>query len=104
MPTRKRQSKKKLAGKARLKDAGRWLRSQILPKNLVETYAKRYGIAAQEARDELMAIGYYDDILIQAYEKEGVKWEYKVEPLSGEMFVVPEGIEEYEIYEYHPFI
>ncbi len=103
MPKRKRQTKKKLAGNSRLKDATRWLGSQNLPKNLVEAYSKRYGINTNLASDELMEIGYYDDILIQAYEKEGVKWKYIVEPLSGEMLVVPEDIEEYEIYKYHPF-
>jgi len=51
-----------------------------------------------------MSIGYYDDIMIQEYEKEGIKWEYKVEPLSGDMFVVPEGTEGHELYEIHPII
>lgn len=103
MPKRKRQSKKKLFGKARLNDAKRWLSAQVQPKNLVEAYSTRYGITTNEANDELMAIGYYDDILIQAYDKEGIKWKYIVEPLSGEMFVVPVDAEEHEIYEYHPF-
>ncbi len=102
MSKRKRQSKKKLTGEARKKDASRWLQLQRQrPKDLVEAYANRYGINGQKAREELMAIGYYDEILIQAYEKEGVKWEYMVEPLSGEMFVVPEGTDYYDLYHYH---
>lgn len=30
--------------------------------------------------------------------KEGVEYEYMVEPLSGKTYLVPEGIEEYQIY------
>ncbi len=99
MPKRKRQSKKKLHGEARKKDAMRWLRSQRQqPKDLVKAYSSRYGIDKNLAYEELMAIGYYDDILKQAYEKEGIKWEYMVEPLSGEMYVVPEGTEEHDLF------
>ncbi|MES9906563.1 MAG: hypothetical protein ABW168_28260 [Sedimenticola sp.] len=104
MPKRKRQSKKKLAGKGRTNDATRWLQSRALPKDLVEAYLKRYAVSEIVARDELMSIGYYDEIMIQEYEKEGIRWEYKVEPLSGDMFVVPEGTEDHELYEIHPII
>ncbi len=102
MPKRKRQSKKHLRGQARQADATPWLQAQRLrPKDLVEAYSTRYGINKNLAYEELMEIGYYDEILIQAYEKEGVKWEYMVEPLSGEMYVVPEGTEEHDLYRYH---
>jgi len=104
MSKRKRQSKKKLAGKGRLNDAERWLRSRSLPENLVESYAKRYSVSEIIASEELMSIGYYDDILIQKYENDGIEWEYMIEPLSGEMVVVPKGTEEDELYEIHPFI
>ncbi len=104
MPKRKRQAKKKLVGKGRLNDATRWLQLAAFPKELVGAYTKRYAVSEMVAREELMFIGCYDDVLIQDYEKEGVKWEYKVEPMSGEMFVVPEGTEEHELYEYHPII
>jgi hypothetical protein len=104
MSKRKRQSKKKLRGQARKEDALRWLQlRRQQPEDYVEAYAKRYGISEQIARNELIEIGYYDEILIRDYEKEGVKWEYMVEPLSGEMYVVPEGIEQHELYFYHPF-
>ena len=99
MSKRKRQAKKKLAGKGRTTDAVRWLNSCTLPDNLIEAYAKRYAVSEMDASDELESIGYADEILIQKYEKEGIKWEYMVEPRSGEMFVVPEGTEEYELYE-----
>lgn len=81
-----------------------WLQSRCLPENLIEAYAKRYAISEVLARDELMSIGYYDEILIQEYEKEGIEWEYKYEPLTGEMFVVPAGTEDHELYEIHPII
>ena len=101
MTKRKRQAKKKLSGNGRIKDAERWLKSRTIPDNLVDAYSKRYGINDIEAREELMTIGYHEDILIQEYEKEGIKWEYNVKPLSGEMVVVPEGTEDHEIYEYY---
>ena len=104
MPKRKRQAKKKLAGKGRANDAARWLQSRPLPNNLIEAYSKRYAVTEMVARDELMLLGYYENILIQEYEREGVKWEYIVEPMSGEMYVVPEGTEEHEIYEFHSII
>jgi hypothetical protein len=53
------------------------------------------------AEDELMQLGYYDDLCIQHYEQEGIEWEYRVEPLSGDMFVVPKDAEEHEMYEIH---
>ena len=104
MPKRKRQVKKKLASKGRTNDAARWLRSRALPANLIEAYSKRYAVPEVVAREELMSIGFYDEIMIQEYEKEGIKWEYKIEALSGEMFVVPEGTEDHELYEIHPII
>ncbi len=100
MSKRKRQSKKKLSGKGRLKDAERWL-SNHPQVDLISAYSKRYGVGEPIASHELMAIGYYEELCIQDYEKKGIEWEYKVEPLSGEMVVVPTGTEEHEIYEIH---
>lgn len=99
MPKRKRQSRKKLAGKGRLNDARRWLQNHPMQEDLLASYSKRYGVPDAVAEEELMALGYYDEILIQRYEKDGIKWEYRVEPLSGEMVVVPEGTEDHELYE-----
>ncbi len=102
MPKRKRQSKRKLFGEARLNDARRWLRSRNGPrKPLLESYSKRYGVAHTVAWNELVSLGYYDDICIQKYEADGTEWEYKVEALSGDMFVVPKGTEDHELYEIH---
>ncbi len=64
-------------------------------------YSKRYGVNALIADEELTALGYYDELCILHYEKEGIEWEYKVEPLSGDMVVVPKGTEEHELYEIH---
>jgi len=102
MPKRKRQSKRKLAGKARLNDARRWLQSREGPrKALLEAYSKRYGVGHTVAWDELVSLGYYDEICIQQYEADGIEWEYKVEARSGDMFVVPKGTEDHELYEIH---
>lgn len=105
MSKRKRQSKKKLVGKGRTKDATRWLEAGgCHGKPLAETYAKRYAISEQTARFELMELGYYDELCIQHYEAEGIEWEYRVEPLSGDMFIVPKDSEYHEIYYIHGII
>lgn len=105
MPERKRQSKKKLAGKARIADATRWLQQlRTRPASLVDAYSKRYAVTKLVAKEELIAIGYYDDLLIQEYENEGIEWEYRVEPCSGEMIVVPIGTEEHELYGHYQTI
>jgi len=102
MSKRKRHSKKKLAGQARLKDARRWLQSRSAPKTpLIDAYSKRYGVANNVAWDELVSLGYYDHMCIQQYEADGIEWEYKVEARSGDMFVVPKGTEDHELYEIH---
>ncbi len=100
MPKRKRQSKKKLVGKSRFTDAKRWLLNYP-QKDLISSYSKRYGLNYSIAEDELMNLGYYDELYIQHYKKEGIEWEYRMEPLSGEMVVVPKDTEELEIYQIH---
>lgn len=100
MPKIKRQSKKKLVGKGRLKDAKKWLFNHP-QENLVSSYCKRYGVIAYIAEEKLMELGFYDEILIQHYEKEGIEWEYRVEPTTGEMVVVPKASEEHELYNIH---
>jgi len=105
MRKRKRRSKKKLDRDGRLADAAKWLRSRARRKTtLIEGYTQRYAVSESQAWDELVALGFYDDILIELYEQQGIDWEYKVEALTGEMFVVPEGTQDHEIYEYHPII
>jgi len=99
MPKCKRQAKNKLVDKDRTHDAKRWLKSRALPNNIIEVYSKRYAVSETVAREDLASIGYYDEIIIQEYEKEGIKYAYMVEPLSGEMYLVPEGTEEYKLYE-----
>ncbi len=70
----------------------------------MESYAKRYAVSEAAAWKELVALGYYGPLTIEAYEQEGIEWEYRVEPLSGDMFVVPKGIEERDLYVYHPIL
>ena len=83
-------------------DASRWLKKlRARPKSLVEAYVKRYAVTETVASEELASIGYYDEVLIQEYEKKGIEWEYRVEPLSGEMIVVPKETEDHELYEYY---
>ena len=100
MPKRKRQSKKKLVGKGRLNDAKKWLLNHT-QKDLIASYTKRYGVEVAIAEGELIELGYYDDICIQHYENEGIEWEFRVEPTSGDMVVVPKGTKDHEIYEIH---
>ena len=100
MSKRKRSSKKKLAGKGRLKDAKNWL-SCSHQKELISSYCKRYGVSSYVAEEELMQLGYYDELCIERYEKEGIEWEYKYDGYSGEMYVVPKGTDDYEMYEIH---
>ena len=68
---------------------------------MVEAYSKRYAVSEMVARDELISIGYYEEITIQEYEKEGEKWKYMVAPLSGELYLVPEDTDEHELYEHY---
>jgi len=100
MPQKKDKQKRSFVGKGRLNDAKKWLFNHP-QKDLIFAYSKRYGVSSQIAEDELMQIGYYDELFIQHYEKKGIEWEYRVEPLSGEMLVVPKDTEDHEIYEIH---
>jgi len=94
---RKRQSLRKLPRDDRKKNAKRWMSQQRLPRDLLFAYVKRYGIPRTEAHLELLELGYGDELRIYAYEQEGIEWEYKVEPLSGDMLVVPKGTPEWEL-------
>jgi len=71
-----------------------------LPEDLVKDYAQRYGISENDAHIELLELGYYEDIQIQAYERDGIEWKYKYDGYSGEMFVVPKGTPDCELPDY----
>ncbi|MBE9487532.1 MAG: hypothetical protein IMY82_10265 [Chloroflexi bacterium] len=92
-----KKSRKRLNQEGRLHNARKWL-SQNYPKNLVQAYCKRYGVSEAQAQWDLLELGYRDDVRIQAYESEGVEWEYQVDGYSGEMKVVPKGTPEWELY------
>lgn len=104
MPKSKRQKKrcarKQFSSQARKRDARRWLASRPLPDDLVNAYAQRYSTSAADAHLELLALGYDDDIRIQAYEREGIEWEYKYDGYRGEMYVVPRETPDWELPEY----
>ena len=100
MPKRKRQAKKKLIGKGRIKNAQKWLSNH--PQNdLINAYSKRYGVNKTIAEEELIKLGFYDELFIDHYDKEGIDWEYRVVPTTGEMVVVPKESEESDIYTIH---
>lgn len=105
MPKRKRPPKKKMDREGRVEDALRWLRlGNRSRRPLVESYTKRYGVSEAVAREEPAALGYYDELTIEALEREGVEWEYRVEPVRGDMVVVPKGGEDHELCLFHPIL
>jgi hypothetical protein len=106
-PRRKRKKRKrinirKLNPEDRQRNAKKWLiRPKPMPKDLVAAYAKRYAVSDAVAHWELLELGYRDEIAIQAYEKDGVEWEYKVDGYTGEMYAVPKGTTDWELYDYY---
>lgn len=99
MPKKKRMKKKKLEGKGRTNDAAKWLMSKEGPHcKYLERYSKRYGVDECTARDELVSLGYYDEILREDLEAEGKEMEYIVNPLTGDLVAVEKGTEEHELF------
>ncbi len=99
MPTKKRNKKKKLTGKSRTNDATKWLSSKEGPHcKYVARYAKRYGVDSDVARDELIQLGYYEQVYTEELESEGKEVEYLVNPLTGELVLVEAGTEEHELF------
>lgn len=97
----RKDKKRKLTRKEKAK---RWLSGIPLPDDLIKAYSQKFNVEASTAYNELMEIGYYDELYIQEYKRRGIEWEYKVEPLSGDMFVVPKGTADHELYEIHPIL
>ena len=98
---RKRQQRQRrfnLQCEARLRDPKKWLFTRRRPERLLESYQERYRVGPGQAYLELLELGLQDELRIRAYEEEGIPWEFRVEPLTGEMFVVPEGTPDDEIY------
>ena len=99
MPSRKRVNKKKLDGEGRASDATRWLKSPQGPHcKYIAKYSKRYGVDVCTARDELIFLGYYEEVFIEELEAEGKELEYIVNPLTGDLVPVEAGTEEYELF------
>ncbi len=105
MPKRKKAKPKSVNREGRLRSARKWLRSgNRSHKSLIKAYMKRYAVSETVAWEELAMLGCYDQLCIEAYEKDGTDWEYRYEPLSGDIYVVPEGTEDHELYMIHPII
>ena len=49
---------------------------------------------------ELVGLGYWNELKIQAYEKDGIAWEDKYDGYIEDMKVVPKGTPEWELYLY----
>jgi hypothetical protein len=96
---RKKRSRKKLDAEERKRDAKKWLFRGI-PKDLLVTYAQRYGVSTSTAHHELVALGFKDNLSIEFYEAEGVEWEYKYDGYAGELKVVPKGIPDWELHQF----
>ena len=99
MPSRNRQRRKKLQGKNRMNNAEKWLMSRERPQtDIIGSYAKRYAIELDLARDELISLGLHDEVFTEEMEKQGKKVEYIVNPLTGELVLVEAGTEEHELF------
>lgn len=96
---RKRINIRKLNPEERKRNAKKWLtQPKPTPKELVAAYAKRYAVSHSIAHWELIELGYGDFIAIQAFEKDGIEWEYKYDGYTGEMYVVPKGTPDWELH------
>jgi len=96
---RKRTNPKKLTPEDRMRNAKRWLRQPHQRiKDLIAAYCKRYKVSHTDAYYELVELGYGDQIAIEAYEKEGIEWEYKHDGYIGKDLVVPKGTSDWELH------
>lgn len=80
-------------------DAKKWLLRKDGPhENYVSSYVKRYGVSEFLARDELYALGYYENVYAEDLKAQGIDYEYIVNPLTGDLVMVPGGTEEHELF------
>lgn len=99
---RKRINLRKLDSEDRKRNAKKWLtQPHQRIKDLVAAYGKRYKVSVTIAHLELVEIGYKDEITIQAYEKDGIEWEYKHDGYTGEDLVVPKGTPDWEFHNFY---
>jgi len=92
-------SRKNLYRKGRMNQAKKWLLLHH-PDNLVQAYIRRYKVSEARAIDDLIFLGYQDEIQIQSYEQEGVEWEYRYDGYADRMKVVPVGTEDWELHNF----
>ena len=82
-----------------MNNAEKWLMSRERPQtDIIGSYAKRYAIELDLARDELISLGLHDEVFTKEMEKQGKKVEYIVNPLTGELVLVEAGTEEHELF------
>lgn len=81
----------------RMRNMKKWLKKADR-KNLVATYCRRFAVSEITATDELAALGYWDNIQIQRYDKNGIEWEFQYDGYSDDMKVVPKGTPEEDFY------
>ena len=82
-----------------MNNAEKWLTSRERPQtDIIGSYAKRYAIELDLARDELISLGLHDEVFTEEMEKQGKKVEYIVNPLTGELVLVEAGTEEHELF------
>jgi len=82
-------------------DARAWLRrSHQHCGRLILSYSKRYHVSENVAFFELCEIGFYDQVQIEMFERDGIEWEYKMDGYSGELKVVPKGTEEWDLFQF----
>ncbi len=68
------------------------------PKKIIPWYSKRYKVSIEDAKVELMQLGFYDEVMIECYENDGVDWIYMEDGYTGDTKVVPKGTEECDLY------
>lgn len=99
---RKRTSLAKLNFEQRKQNARKWLQNpHYRIKDHILAYCKRYKVSHSDAYWELIELGFKDIITIEAYEKEGIEWEYKHDGYTGEDLVVPKGTPDWELHLYY---
>lgn len=99
MPTRKRRNKRKLNEKERMNNAEKWLTSRERPQShIIGSYTKRYAVKLDLARDELISLGFHEEVFMEEMEKQGKKVEHIVNPLTGELVLVEAETEEHELF------
>ena len=95
---RRRTSRSKLTSQQRKSDARKRLFKPGRPSDILKGYVQRFKVSEMVAYEELLWLGFEDELRIQQCDREGIAWEYKVDPLTDDMKVVPEGTPDWELH------